>query len=78
MIIGEGMMYTFLNKLKGMERRNLLYNKNRAKIVQELADKAESKGVKIYSPKNFVTADKFDKDYEMPWYISTTQLTEHV
>ena len=53
MIIGEGMVYTFLNKLKGMERRNLLYDKNGAKIVQELADKAESKGVKMYFPKNF-------------------------
>ena len=76
MIIGEGMVYTFLNKLKGMEKRNLLYDKNGAKIVQELA--AESKGVKIYFPTNFVTADKFDKDHEMPWYVSTTQLTEHV
>ena len=36
MIIGKGMVYTFLNKLKGMERRNLLYDKNGAKIVQEL------------------------------------------
>ena len=78
MIIGKGMVNTFLNKLKGMERRNLLYNKNNgAKIVQELADKAESKGVNfnIYFPKNFVTADKFDKDHEMPWYISTIRLS---
>ena len=39
MIIGEGMVYTFLYKLIGMERRNLLYDKNGAKIVQELASR---------------------------------------
>ena len=78
MIIGEEMVYTFLKKLKGMERRNLWYDKNGTKIVQELADKAESKGVNIYFPENFVTADNFDKDHEMPWYVSTTQLTKHV
>ena len=74
MIIGGGMAYTFLKKLKGMEIGNSLYDEDGAKIVQELADKAESKGVKMYFPVDFVTADKFDKDAT----VGTTQLTEHV
>ena len=39
-----------------------LFDEEGAKIVGELMEKAEKKGVEIHLPTDFVTADKFDKD----------------
>lgn len=62
MIIGGGMAFTFLKKLRGMEIGKSLFDEEGSQIVEELVAKAESKGVKIYFPEDFITADKFDKD----------------
>lgn len=56
------MAFTFLKKLKGMEIGNSLFDEEGFQIVEELVAKAESKGVKMYFPEDFITADKFDKD----------------
>lgn len=62
MIIGGGMTYTFLKKMRGMEIGSSLYDEDGSKIVEELVEKAKSKGVKMCFPEDFITADKFDKN----------------
>jgi len=59
LIIGGGMAYTFKKVCFGMEIGNSLFDKEGAKIVQELLDKAQKKGVKIHLPVDYVTGDKF-------------------
>jgi phosphoglycerate kinase len=61
-IIGGGMAYTFKKVLQGMEIGNSLFDSEGAKIVQELADKAKSKGVKLIFPIDYLCADKFSPD----------------
>ena len=41
-----------------MEIGSSLFDEDGAKIVPKLMEKAEAKGVKIYLPTDFVTADK--------------------
>jgi len=62
MIIGGGMAYTFLKELNGMNIGNSLYDAEGAKIVKKLVEKANKKGVNLYLPVDFVTADKFAED----------------
>jgi len=59
-IIGGGMAYTFKKVLQGMEIGNSLFDSEGAKIVQELADKAKERGVKLIFPVDYICADKFD------------------
>ena len=42
-----------------------LFDEEGAKIVGELMEKAEKKGVQIHLPTDFVTADKFHKDAQV-------------
>jgi len=59
-IIGGGMAYTFKKILNGMAIGTSLFDPEGAKIVQELADKAKSRGVKLTFPVDYICADKFD------------------
>ena len=42
-----------------------LFDEEGAKIVGELVEKAEKKGVQIHLPTDFITADKFHKDAQV-------------
>jgi phosphoglycerate kinase len=68
-IIGGGMAYTFKKVLDGMEIGDSLFDPEGAKIASELIEKAETKGVKIHLPVDFVCADKFAPD-------ANTQITD--
>ncbi len=68
-IIGGGMAYTFKKVLNGMEIGDSLFDPEGAKIASELIEKAETKGVKIHLPVDFVCADKFAPD-------ANTQITD--
>eukprot|EP00842_Homolaphlyctis_polyrhiza_P004041 jgi/Hompol1/4638/HPOL_001818-RA len=59
MIICGGMAFTFLKVLENVEIGSSLFDAPGAEIVPRLAEKAKAKGVKIYLPSDFVTADKF-------------------
>ncbi|KAJ3250185.1 phosphoglycerate kinase [Chytriomyces hyalinus] len=61
-IICGGMAFTFLKACQGVEIGNSLFDKDGAAIAQSLLDKAKAKGVQIYLPSDFVTADKFAPD----------------
>jgi len=63
-IIGGGMAFTFKKISEGMEIGESLFDPKGAEIVNELLEKAKAKGVKIYLPVDFVTADKFAPDAE--------------
>jgi phosphoglycerate kinase len=62
MIIGGGMAYTFLKELNGMKIGKSLYDAEGAKIVKGLVEKATQKGIRLYLPVDFVTADAFSED----------------
>ena len=61
-IIGGGMAYTFKKVLENMPIGNSLFDPEGAKIVAELMEKANARGVKIHLPVDYVTADKFSPD----------------
>jgi len=63
-IVGGGMAFTFLNILTGMKIGDSLFDAEGAKIIPELMQKAEAKGVKIHLPVDFVTANRFAEDAE--------------
>lgn len=63
-IVGGGMAFTFLNVLQGMKIGDSLFDTEGAKIIPELMQKAEAKGVKIHLPVDFTTANKFAEDAE--------------
>jgi len=65
MIIGGGMAFTFKHILNNMKIGTSLFDKEGAKIVKEIMEKAEKNKVKIHLPVDFVTADKFDKDAQV-------------
>ncbi|XP_064608507.1 probable phosphoglycerate kinase [Liolophura sinensis] len=65
MIIGGGMAFTFLKKLKGMEIGNSLFDEEGSNIVGKLMEKAEKNGVKIHLPTDFVTGSKFGEDADV-------------
>ena len=64
------MTYTFLKKMRGMEIGSSLYDEDGSLIVEELVEKAKSKGVKLCFPEDFITADKFDKNANVSLAIS--------
>jgi len=59
-IIGGGMAYTFKKVINGMGIGSSLFDPEGAKIVQELADQAKARGVKLIFPVDYICADKFD------------------
>jgi phosphoglycerate kinase len=58
-IIGGGMAFTFKKVLNGMEIGGSLFDPEGAKIVAELAAKAQAKGVKLHLPVDYVCGDRF-------------------
>ena len=60
MIICGGMAFTFLSVLDGMKIGNSLFDQKGSELVVKLMEKAKAKGVQIYLPVDFTTADKFD------------------
>ena len=63
-IIGGGMAYTFL-KAQGYEIGNSLLEADKVDYAKEMIEKAEAKGVKLYLPVDFKTADRFAADAEV-------------
>ncbi len=59
-IIGGGMAFTFKKVVQGIEIGNSLFDAEGAKITGELMAKANSRGVKIHLPVDYVCGDKFD------------------
>ncbi|HTT56787.1 MAG TPA: phosphoglycerate kinase [Opitutaceae bacterium] len=64
LIIGGGMAFTFKKVLAGMEIGDSLFDPEGAKIVAELAAKAQARGVKLHFPVDFVCANRFAEDAE--------------
>jgi phosphoglycerate kinase len=62
LIIGGGMAFTFKKVVYGKSIGASLFDPEGAKIVQELVNKAQAKGVKLVFPVDFVAADKFAPD----------------
>jgi len=58
-IIGGGMAYTFL-KAQGKEIGSSLCEEDKLDLANELLEKAKTKGVGFYLPKDSIVADKFD------------------
>lgn len=64
LIIGGGMAYTFL-KSQGYEIGDSLLEADKVDYAKEMIEKAEAKGVKLYLPVDFKTADRFAVDAEV-------------
>ena len=64
LIIGGGMAYTFL-KAQGYEIGDSLLEADKVDYAKEMIEKAEAKGVKLYLPVDFKTADRFAADAEV-------------
>ena len=64
LIIGGGMAYTFL-KSQGYEIGDSLLEADKVDYAKEMIEKAEAKGVKLYLPVDFKTADIFAADAEV-------------
>jgi len=62
MIIGGGMGYTFENVIHGTNIGKSLFDKEGAKLVPQIMEKAKKNNVKIHLPVDFVIADKYDKN----------------
>merc|ERR1711979_164362 len=65
MIIGGGMAYTFLKVSDKMEIGTSLYDREGAKIVPDIMEKAKKLGVEIVLPVDFVISSKFGEDGEI-------------
>ena len=76
MIIGGGMAYTFKKICYGVEIGNSLFDKDGAKIVEDLLKKAEAKGVKIHLPCDYVTGNKFGEDSDVDHATDETGIPE--
>jgi len=59
-IIGGGMAFTFKKVVDGVEIGNSLFDAEGAKIVEDLVQKAKSRGVKIHLPVDYICGDKFE------------------
>ena len=64
LIIGGGLAYTFL-KSQGYEIGDSLLEADKVDYAKEMIEKAEAKGVKLYLPVDFKTADRFAADAEV-------------
>merc|ERR1711879_482509 len=65
MIVGGGMAFTFLKVIDGINIGSSLFDKEGAKIVGEIMDKAKEKGVEIVLPVDFIVSSKFGEDGEI-------------
>jgi phosphoglycerate kinase len=63
-IIGGGMAYTFKKVLENMPIGNSLFDPEGAKIVGELMEKANARGVQTHLPVDYITATAFSPDAE--------------
>ncbi|MBN2637505.1 MAG: phosphoglycerate kinase [Bacteroidales bacterium] len=61
LIIGGGMMFTFI-KAKGGQVGNSLVEEDLLNTAREAMEKAAAKGVTLYIPEDAVAADKFDNE----------------
>lgn len=61
LIIGGGMMFTFL-KAEGKEIGKSLLEEDKVELAKELLEKAKSKGVKMLIPVDVVVAEEFKND----------------
>lgn len=62
MIIGGGMAFTFNKVLDNASIGSSLFDEEGAKIVKDIMNKANEKGVKIHLPLDFVVADDMKED----------------
>jgi len=62
MIIGGGMAYTFISVLQGTQIGKSLFDKEGAKIIPKIMEKATKNKVKIHLPTDFIAAEKYDKN----------------
>lgn len=62
LIICGGMSFTFKKVIENVKIGTSLFDQAGSEKVVGLLEKAKAKGVKIYFPVDYVTADKFDKD----------------
>jgi phosphoglycerate kinase len=69
LIIGGGMMFTFI-KAKGGKVGNSLVEEELIDTAKAAMDKAEQLGVNLYIPQDTVAADKFDNDANQKNYPS--------
>lgn len=65
MIIGGGMAFTFKKVLNNMSIGNSLFDEEGSKLVKELMNKANERGVKIHLPVDFRMGQKFEKNTPM-------------
>lgn len=65
MIIGGGMAFTFLKVRDNMSIGASLYDEEGSKIVNEILEKAKTKGVELYLPSDFAAGNKFAEDCEV-------------
>lgn len=69
LIIGGGMMFTFI-KAKGGKVGNSLVEEDLIDTAKAAMEKAEKLGVNLYLPQDTVAADKFDNDAQQKCYPS--------
>ena len=67
MFIGDGMAFTSLKLLNGINIGTFLYDEEGAKIVQGIMDSAKVKGVEIVLPVDFVCSSKLGKSKTIIW-----------
>ncbi len=65
MIIGGGMAFTFKKEVDNVKIGSSLFDKEGAKTVRDIVEKAKAKNVKLHFPVDYVTANKFAKDAEV-------------
>ncbi|KAI8848979.1 phosphoglycerate kinase [Chytridium lagenaria] len=75
-IICGGMAFTFLKAVHGVKIGGSLFDTEGAKIAGALLEKAKEKGVKIYLPSDFVTADKFDANANTGYATNETGIPD--
>ena len=65
MIIGGGMAFTFLKKIRGLNIGSSLFDAEGSEIVEAILKKAEEKGVQIHLPVDYVCGTKLGEDTEV-------------
>ena len=60
----------FFKVLNGMSIGTSLFDEEGAAIVPQLMEKAKANNVKIHLPVDFVTADKFAPDAQVPFHYN--------
>ena len=71
MIIGGGMTFTFQKVHDKMSIGDSIFDKDGAKIVEDILHKANSKGVKLHFPVDFRCGDKYDKDAKVKIFTAS-------